>query len=100
MSITLPGEPFGHEELPDLRLERPPLVRTIVQVRYPASTELLADSTKIFEVAKPLAAKYPTFEAGNELSFNLTPSGVTPVPTPAPRWVLRSLSGDDVVAVS
>jgi uncharacterized protein (TIGR04255 family) len=100
MLETLLNEPFGHQPLPDVHLRDSPLVRVIVQLRFPASTELLADQSRIYAVGREIAEAYPAFEQGNEVSFNVTADGVVPAASATPRWQFRSVSGSEVVVIT
>jgi uncharacterized protein (TIGR04255 family) len=95
---ALPDAPFGIQPLPDYKLDRSPLRHTIVQIRFPRSTELAADRNSILDIARVLAEVYPAFSEGNEAEFEFGPNG--PEVRTSPRWQFTSFSETESVVVT
>jgi uncharacterized protein (TIGR04255 family) len=98
MNATLPDAPFGDEPLPDYKLSHAPLKRVIVQIKFPRSTELIADQQTILDIARGLAAEYPAFADGTETEFEFSPGG--PKMKNSPTWHFTSYSESDSVVVT
>ncbi|HEY4226346.1 MAG TPA: TIGR04255 family protein [Pseudolysinimonas sp.] len=93
MPIQLPTEPFGDSPLPDLKLDEAPLLRALVQVRFARSTGLYVDGPVIRRIADELAETFPVFDVTNDVSLNLSSSGIAPTPAQTPRWQFADAPG-------
>lgn len=98
MTVQLPQAPFGSSSQ-EIHLANAPLVRALVQLRFPASTGLISDAQAVLRVAAALATSYPAYEEGLEAAFQIQP-GASVISPANQVWTLRSASGKSSVRIS
>ena len=83
--------PFSQEAPVYVHLPQAPLVRTLVQIRFPTFAAFATDQDRVANrLATALGDEYPRFDAGHEVALMLTPEGVTQGQGKAPLWRFTS----------
>ena len=91
--------PFSDAPIDDVRLDRAPLARVLMQIRYPRLASLAVAGHVADRVASALAeVGYPILSEQQEMSIAITPDGV--VPTPGGGRLLQLRSPDEVWQVT
>jgi uncharacterized protein (TIGR04255 family) len=87
------ASPFGTEPLRRIHLEAAPLVKVIVQLRFP-SLAVLRDESVTDRFASDFSKDYPVIQEQRGANFLLTPTGLAQQPSNQRIWSLRS--GDEL----
>ena len=92
MAYPTPASPYDDQDIEEIDLRDPPLVRVIAQVRHPPLTALIADTGKetALRVAEGLSASYPIFEETRDAQYIVTSDGIEERQTASSTWHLRS----------
>lgn len=91
--------PFSTEAPEYVHLPEAPIVRTLIQVRFPLFAGFATDEDRVAnQLAVALSEEYPRFSAGHEVALVLTPEGVTQQQGASKLW--RFASADNRWQVS
>lgn len=91
--------PFATEAPKYVHLPEAPIVRTLIQIRFPVFASFATDDDRVAnQFAVSLAEEYPRFNAGHEAQLVLTPDGVTQQQSSTKLW--RFASADTTWQVS
>lgn len=79
--------PFASDAPKYVHLPQAPIVRTLVQVRFPAFAAFASDDDRVAkQLAMALSEEYPRFSAGHEMALMLSPDGVTQQQSAVKLW--------------
>jgi uncharacterized protein (TIGR04255 family) len=89
MSDGQPASPFGTAPLRRIHLDAAPLVKVVVQLRFP-SLAVLRDDSVTDRFASHFGKDYPVISEQRGVNLLLTPTGLTQQPSNQRVWSLRS----------